>query len=144
MGFGKKYISWIHECLSGSRASILVNGSPIKEFLCTNGVKQGCPLSPFLFILAMEPLIALVMKMEVLGLLNSFSNDGLVVSHLNFADDTIFFLDKDPRCVSNLVHMLGYFVIIYGLQINFHKSQVIGVHIDHSLVVLIATNIFSL
>ena len=93
----------------------MVNGSPTKEFLCTNGVKQGCPLSPFLFILAMEPLIALVMKMEVLGLLNSFSNDGLVVSHLNFADDTIFFLDKDPRYVSNLVRMLRYFAIIFGL-----------------------------
>ena len=117
MGFGQKWISWIQECLTDSRASILVNGYPIKEFLCTNGVKQGCPLSPFLFILAMEPLTALVMKMEVLGLLKgfSFSNDGLVVSHLNFADDTIFFLDKDPRYVSNLVRMLRYFAIIFGL-----------------------------
>ena len=146
MGFGEKWIVWIKECLMGSRASILVNGCPTKEFLCTNGVKQGCPLSPFLFILAMEPLTALVKKMEDLGLLKGFSfpKDGHVVSHLNFSYDTIFFLDKDPLFVSNLVRMLRCFAIISRLQVNFHKSLIIGVGIDHSLVLFTAVNIFSL
>ena len=72
MGFENKWVSWIHECLRGSRASILLNGSLTKKFYCSNGVKQGCPLSCFLFILAMEPLTALVLKMEGLGLLKWF------------------------------------------------------------------------
>ena len=67
-----------------------------------------------------------------------------MLSHLNFADDTIFFLDKDPLFVYNLVRMLICFAIISGLQVNFHKSQVISAGIDHSLVLLTAANIFSM
>ena len=94
----------------------------------------------------MEPLSALVKKMEDLGSLKGFSFpiSGLMVSHLNFADDTIFFLDTDPLYVYNLVRMMRCFAIISGLQVNFHKSQVIGAHIDHSVVVLTAAKIFNL
>ena len=46
--------------------------------------------------------------------------------------------------MSNLVRMLRCFAIISRLQVNFHKSLMIGVGIDHSLVLLIAANIFSL
>ena len=51
---------------------------------------------------------------------------------------------KTPHRVSNLVRMLRCFAIISGLHVNFHKRQVTGVHIDHSLVVLTVVNIFSL
>ena len=69
MGFGHIWITWIKECLMGVRASILVNGSPIKEFGYSNGVKEGYPFSFFVFILALEPLSYLIYKMEDKGLL---------------------------------------------------------------------------
>ena len=56
MGFGAKWRSWIQSCLSSSKASVLINGSPTEEFNITKGVRQGHPLSPFLFIIAMEGL----------------------------------------------------------------------------------------
>nr|GEZ61492.1 RNA-directed DNA polymerase, eukaryota, reverse transcriptase zinc-binding domain protein [Tanacetum cinerariifolium] len=55
-GFGEKWCKWIHSCLQSSRGSILINGSPTPEFQFFKGLKQGDPLSPFLFILVTESL----------------------------------------------------------------------------------------
>lgn len=56
MDFGWKWRRWIKGCLESSRASVLVNGSPTKEFDIKMGVRQDDSLSPFLFIIVMEGL----------------------------------------------------------------------------------------
>nr|GEV66852.1 cysteine-rich receptor-like protein kinase [Tanacetum cinerariifolium] len=54
--FGIKWRGWIRGCLQSSKASVLVNGSPTDKFSFHSGLRQGDPLSPFLFILVMESL----------------------------------------------------------------------------------------
>ncbi|GJV02489.1 RNA-directed DNA polymerase, eukaryota, reverse transcriptase zinc-binding domain protein [Tanacetum coccineum] len=132
IGFGSKWRSWIHGCFSNARSSVLVNGSPTAEFDLHRGLRQGDPLSPFLFILAMEGLHALSCKAEVLGLFKgaSFGRDNVIVSHLMYADDVIFLGEWSDTNAQNLICTLRCFYLISGLKINVHKSKVLGVGVS--------------
>lgn len=68
-GFGGKWLSWIKECLTSSRISVLVNGSPTDEFSPQRGLSRGDPLSPFLFNLVVEGLNLLLSRAKQLGLI---------------------------------------------------------------------------
>nr|GEY89976.1 RNA-directed DNA polymerase, eukaryota, reverse transcriptase zinc-binding domain protein [Tanacetum cinerariifolium] len=90
-GFGERWCGWIQNCLRTSRGSILVNGSPTKEFQFQRGLKQGDPLAPFLFILVMESLHISLQRVVDAGMFKGISlGPSLHLSHLFYADDAIF------------------------------------------------------
>jgi len=60
LGFDAQWIKWIHGCLISSSVSILVNGSPTKEFMLERWLRQGDPLTPFLFLIVVEGLSGLM------------------------------------------------------------------------------------
>lgn len=62
LNFPEIWILWIRECLSTATANVLVNGSPSGEFQLQHGIRQGDPLSPFLFLMAAEGLNLLMNK----------------------------------------------------------------------------------
>ncbi|GJT43272.1 reverse transcriptase domain, reverse transcriptase zinc-binding domain protein [Tanacetum coccineum] len=99
MGFGEKWCKWVDTCLRYTSMSILVNGAPTEEFGIERGVRQGDPLSPFLFIVAAEGLNAIVKEAVGKGIFRGVKvgSNRMDVSHLQYADDTIFFGERNKE-----------------------------------------------
>ena len=91
--FSQKWRSWMRGCLSSSSCAILVNGNAKGWVKASRGLRQGDPLSPFLFLVA-DVLSRLMIRAEETGITEGFfvGRDRTRVSLLQFADDTIFFL----------------------------------------------------
>ncbi|PWA80255.1 reverse transcriptase domain, Reverse transcriptase zinc-binding domain protein [Artemisia annua] len=140
MGFGDKWCAWIGACLQSSSMSVLVNGSPTAEFNLERGIRQGDPLSPFLFILAAEGLNAMVNEAVDRGVFKGIKvgTDNVVVSHLQYADDTIFFGEWDKDNAKNLMCILNCFEKVSGLKVNLNKSRLYGVGVNSDEVVNMA------
>ncbi|RVX03217.1 LINE-1 reverse transcriptase-like [Vitis vinifera] len=132
MGFGSKWLGWIWSCISTSKHSILVNGVPAGFFPSSKGLRQGDPLSPYLFVMGMEVLSALIRRAVVGGFLCGCSIGGgrrptVNISHLLFADDTVVFCEAKKEHLLHLSWILFWFEAASGLRINLAKSEVIPV-----------------
>ena len=129
MGFGNKWCAWIRGCLESSMASVLVNGSPTDEFQVQRGLRQGDPLSPFLFILVMEGLHMVIENATLAGRLQGIhvGMESIAVSHLFYADDAIFLGEWSNTNIHNIVLLLRCFFLSSGLKINLMKCKLMGV-----------------
>ncbi|WMV14069.1 hypothetical protein MTR67_007454 [Solanum verrucosum] len=133
MGFGGKWLKWIKFCTTTVKFSILINGAPSGFFSSKRGLRQGDPLSPFLFILAMEGLNDMLRTAQTRGWIRGFNanmnnRQGLAISHLQYADDTLIFCDADSSQLKYLRVILILFEAISGLHINWGKSLIFPVN----------------
>lgn len=135
--FGKNGSNGIERCVESSYFSILVNGTSKGFFKSSRDLRQGDPLSPFLFSLVTDGLSAILKKAKSAGLIQSFImwDDSTVVSHLQFSYDTILFLDASKENIKNTKMCLAIFKVIVGLSINIDKSLLAGIHVEQSLLV---------
>lgn len=132
MGFGSKWCKWIHSCLSTTAVSILVNGSPTSEFRTEKGVRQGDPLSLFLFLIAAEGLNVMLKVAVSKGL--AVGRERIHLSHFQYADDTIIFGDWSVAYARNLMRILNCVQKVSGLKINFNKSKLFGLGVQSEVV----------
>ncbi|RVW14627.1 LINE-1 reverse transcriptase-like [Vitis vinifera] len=113
MGFGVKWREWIWSCISTVKFSVLINGEPAGFFSSSKGLRQGDPISPYLFIMGME---------DPKG-----QGQAVNISHLLFADDAIVFCEARKDDMTFLSWILCWFEAASGLRINLAKSEIIPV-----------------
>ncbi|KAJ0442970.1 putative RNA-directed DNA polymerase [Helianthus annuus] len=133
MKFPVVFIKWVMATVRSARASVLINGSPTQEFTCYRGLRQGDPLSPFLFIIAMEALTGVMKKACSIGIYEGIrlANQGSVISHFLYADDVVFTGNWANYSVKNLSRILRCFYLSSGLRVNLAKSSVFGVNVSN-------------
>ncbi|KAJ9677624.1 hypothetical protein PVL29_022550 [Vitis rotundifolia] len=132
MGFGPNWRNWIYYCISTVRMAVLVNGTPTDFFSTFRGLRQGDPLSPYLFVLVMEAFSNLISRAEEVGFIRGFKvkgrrGEGVSISHLLFADDTLLFCEDNRDQLVFWKWVVTCFEVVSGLKINLQKSEIIPV-----------------
>ncbi|XP_057850523.1 uncharacterized protein LOC131061033 [Cryptomeria japonica] len=89
-GFSRQWINWIYECLSTPRFAILVNGKPEGFFSSSKGIRQGDPISPFLFIIMAEALGRAIKSRHASKFLEGIKiTTNFVATYQQFADNNL-------------------------------------------------------
>ena len=118
-------------CLSSVSYAILVNGNAKGWVKTSRGLRQGDPLSHFLFTIVTDVLSRMLLKVEERSVLEGFrvSRNRVRVIHLQFADDTIFFANSCVEELQTLKRLLLVFGQISGLKVNLDKSNLFGINL---------------
>ncbi|XP_016206044.1 uncharacterized protein LOC107646370 [Arachis ipaensis] len=116
--------------------SVLINGSPTRPFKMERGLRQGDPLSPFLFVLVVDVLHRMISEAVRNGRITPLfvGRDNIELSHLQFADDTVLFYPPEEETIKNYKRLLRCFELMSGLAINFDKSSLIPINCDQQWV----------
>ena len=122
--FGNDFIKWIKLFYSNAKSCITNNGFQSEFFPIKRGVHQGCPLSPYLFIICME---LLTHQIRSNGNIKRITIAGLEIKNTCYADDASFVLDGSQKSFETLIEILENFSYISGLKLNSRKCQVLRI-----------------
>ena len=121
-GFKENFIKWVNILLSGRKSCVKNNNYTSDFFSMERGVRQGCPLSPYLFICAVELLARSIRNDEkIKGIILKGSNKPIKIRQ--FADDTTLFL-RDLIDFREVLSKIKMFAKFSGMQLNTSKSKV--------------------
>jgi hypothetical protein len=126
-GFNLQWRTWMQQILQTSKSAILVNGCPGPWINCKRGLRQGDPISPYLFILLADVLQTLIKSCTVIRH-PIVDNEGCPV--LQYADDTLLLVRGQLADVQVLKELLDQFADATGLQINYSKSTAVPIHME--------------
>ena len=124
IGCPQNFVSWIKQCITTPSFSVALNGSSEGYFQSSKGLRQGDPLSPYLFVLAMEVLSKLLSSRFQAGYITYHpKTEELGISHLMFADDIMIFFDGGESSLHGITEAVHDFASWSGLRMNQSKTQ---------------------
>ncbi|KAL3518254.1 hypothetical protein ACH5RR_020843 [Cinchona calisaya] len=126
MGFNTTWINWIMACVSSFSYSFNLNGDKVGSVKPARGIRQGDPLSPYLFILCAEGFTSLLNQAcwnkQITGL--KICKNGPSISHLFYADDSLIFCRASNEEANKVMEIIHYYEATSGQLVNFQKSSI--------------------
>ena len=119
MNFGPSFLKWIHTFYRNISSCVINNGFSSELFALQRGVRQGCPLSGLLFVLAVEPLAH---QIRISKSIKGLENGDKITKLSLYADDTTAFI-RDDLSAASLFDLLDQFGELSGLKINKSKTE---------------------
>ncbi|CAI5473555.1 unnamed protein product [Closterium sp. Yama58-4] len=119
MGFPERLVRWVEGLHAGTQTRLLVNGWMGEGVEVVSGVRQGCPLAPYLFLCAVEPLAQMVLKRKL-----GISKASERLAYIGHADDTTLVLEGKQQII-RAEQVLAKFELTSGLATNRDKSVIL-------------------
>lgn len=123
LGFPFSFIKWITGCISNIPFNVLVSGSATPFFTSARGLRQGCPLSPLLFLLVMEGFSRIISEDHRWGRLKGINIvENCILRDLLFVDNVLVFLSGSVGDITSIRNIFSLFQKATGMLINEGKS----------------------
>lgn len=123
-GFGPSFIKWIELIYSHPTASVITNQNISRPFAIRRGTRQGCPLSPFLFSIVIEPLAASIRKSRLISPIVMNEQEHQISL---YADDILLFLSRPQTSIPHLLTLISNFGKLSGFSVNWDKSEIMPI-----------------
>lgn len=126
MGFESKWINWIFLCVTTVSYSVGVNGVSVGPIIPRRGLRQGDPLSPYLFLFCADGLSDMINKEALENKISGsqIASNAPAVTHLLFADDSFLFFKPVEEEAQQVKLILQMYEAISGQAINLQKSGI--------------------
>lgn len=128
-GFNKNFITLIQSLYDRPRARVKINGDLSDSFHLERGTRQGCPISPLLFVIFFEPLGQLIRQTKEIKGIEVGGTEQKVAM---FADDVLVFLEDPEETFMKLLSLLNDFGKLSGYKLNLSKTQVMALNYSAS------------
>ena len=131
-GFNEVCCDRIMECIETATFSVVLNGKAEGWFAVSRGLRQGCPMPPFLFIMAMDVLSSMFRQAREMQRLKGFAvtRGGPVITHLLYANDLLVFGKAIMREARVINGFMKSFERMSGQQVNVSKSSIFLVQVQ--------------
>ena len=120
-GFGERMVGWIRCIYAEARSCVKINGVLTDSFRLERSVRQGCPLSPILYALSVEPMINMIRN--DIGIKGIELEPGQIVKISSYADDTTIMV-RDKGSIERALELIDTYGKAAGARVNIGKSEV--------------------
>jgi hypothetical protein len=126
LGFVDRWIDLMMACVGSVRYQVRFNSEETEMFVPSRGLRQGDPLSPYLFLLCAEGLSGLLLREEEVGGIDGVRvcRNAPSVSHLLFADDSLILMKADLNNATSLQQVLDTYCANSGQLVSLAKSSI--------------------